>query len=198
MWLSWTCLRFEFVHAWDQRACEFLRRQFTCDAAATVATVEPLRVNHVVVVMSLAACGDITDHTIDRTFDPCAAIALAPIDASALQLDAIEEARALWHGRGATGLGARGGGDTIEIRFESAASVFRGLYDDEHGVIYINRALTDPAALAIVIAHELGHAFGLVHVPVSERSSLMNPGNLDTPPTEIDASTLTALWGGCE
>ena len=49
-----------------------------------------------------------------------------------------------------------------------------------------------------VIAHELGHAFGLFHVPASERISLMNPGNLTTPPTTADQAALAALWGSCD
>jgi len=48
------------------------------------------------------------------------------------------------------------------------------------------------------VAHELGHAFGLVHVPQSERTSLMNPGNISTPPTVEDQAALAALWGTCE
>jgi predicted Zn-dependent protease len=63
--------------------------------------------------------------------------------------------------------------------------------------VLVNRAITDRAELAIVVAHELGHAFGLVHIDVATRASLMNPGNLTTPPTDADQRALEALWGAC-
>lgn len=85
----------------------------------------------------------------------------------------------------------------IEIRFGDAAETFHGVYDPSSATITINRALTDRAALAIVIAHELGHVFGLAHVAAATRASLMNPGNLATPPTDADRRTLEALWGTC-
>jgi hypothetical protein len=61
----------------------------------------------------------------------------------------------------------------------------------------INRAITDRATIAIVIAHELGHVFGLAHVEAVTRISLMNPGNVTTPPTAADQLTLEAQWGTC-
>ncbi|HEY5949139.1 MAG TPA: matrixin family metalloprotease, partial [Kofleriaceae bacterium] len=60
---------------------------------------------------------------------------------------------------------------------------------------YINETLAH-AQLPIVVAHELGHAFGLVHV--SDRPSLMNPGNVTTPPNESDRQALAGLWGTCD
>jgi hypothetical protein len=85
----------------------------------------------------------------------------------------------------------------IAIRFDDAAETFHGVYDPASATITINRALTDRATLAIVIAHELGHVFGLAHVPAATRASLMNPGNLATPPTDADQRTLETLWGTC-
>jgi predicted Zn-dependent protease len=69
------------------------------------------------------------------------------------------------------------------------------VYDDETGIIYVNDGLTDPDQLAIVIAHELGHAFGLPHVPGHD--SVMIKGNLTLVPTAADAASLAARWGAC-
>lgn len=88
------------------------------------------------------------------------------------------------------------GGAEIPILFEPASQAFRGVYDDERGVIHINDGIDELAPLSIVIAHELGHAFGLEHV--TDRASLMNPGNLDQPPTDDDRLAVEALWGACQ
>lgn len=85
----------------------------------------------------------------------------------------------------------------LVLQFEDAASIFHGVYDDERGVIFINDEL-EGDALVITAAHELGHAFGLSHVPAKERRSLMNPNNLTVSPTSEDIAKLHALWGTCE
>ena len=121
-------------------------------------------------------CGS-TDDTIDRTFDPCA----FAIDTT---VAGVSEALALW------GLESAPGAPEIVITFEDAAPSFHGLYDDEAGMIYVNSRLTDPAARAIVIAHELGHAFGLPHIDV--RTSVMNRGNLSTTPTLDDVALIAS------
>ena len=87
-------------------------------------------------------------------------------------------------------------GATLEVQFEAAATAFHGLYDDERGVVIVNSAIADPEVLAIVIAHELGHAFGLEHR--SDRTSVMNSGNLSTAPTDDDRAQVNALWGPCD
>ena len=146
----------------------------------------------------LAACGaDQTTTYVAR--DPCAPLALTAPAATADELDGIAAARALWRDRGVAAFepAASASGSPIAIRFDDAAEVFHGVYDPESATIAINRAITDRAALAIVIAHELGHVFGLAHVAAVTRISLMNPGNLATPPTDADQHTLEALWGAC-
>ena len=85
----------------------------------------------------------------------------------------------------------------ISLEFQAAAEMFHGFYDDQRGVVYINLSLEDDHQRSVTIAHELGHAFGLVHVQASERASVMNPGNLTVEPTAADAAALTALWGNC-
>jgi len=134
------------------------------------------------------------DTTIDVVHDPCGGVTLASAVDSTLQDQGIDAAIALWVARGIV-VGHAADTPVVEVVFEPASQAFHGVYDDERGVIYINDGLTDPEQLAIVIAHELGHAFGLVHV--SGRPSLMNKGNLVTPPTANDLLDLQALWGTC-
>jgi hypothetical protein len=147
--------------------------------------------------------------------DPCANLAVNAADATPLERDGIAAAFALWREHGVSAFdanpiaanpmpaGAMPSGatadtvDPIAIRFDDAAETFHGVYDPPSATITINRALTDRAALAIVVAHELGHVFGLAHVAAATRASLMNPGNLATPPTDADQRTLEALWGTC-
>lgn len=142
----------------------------------------------------LGGCSGGGDVTIDVTHDVCAPIVVTSAAATPPQLAGIDDALALWRSHGVASI-ERADGAGLEIRFESAAEAFYGVYDDEHGIIYINRAITDPAALSIVIAHELGHAFGLDHV--SGRPSLMNPGNTGVLPTAEDDAAVQALWGPC-
>jgi hypothetical protein len=135
--------------------------------------------------------------------DVCAPISLAVNTPNDTQRAGIDRALALWRDHGIETVrimadGGPPGAAMIELRFEPAALPFHGLYDDETSVVYINSAIADPSPLAIVIAHELGHAFGLPHVAAAERASLMNPGNLVTPPTAGDRAELEALWGPCQ
>lgn len=141
-----------------------------------------------------AACSANDSGSIALTHDACAPLALVSSAASTEQLEGIDAAQTLWRDRGAPSIGLRAGA-TLDVHFEDAAPAFHGLYDDTTGLIYINTDLREPA-LSIVIAHELGHAFGLVHV--TDRESLMNPGNLATPPTAEDQRALAALWGTCD
>jgi len=134
----------------------------------------------------VAACsGGGGDTTIDLTYDPCALTIV--VDETGRQ--GVDDALALW---GFT----QADGPPLAVTFEQAATAFHGLYDDERGIVIINSAIGDPAVLAIVIAHELGHAFGLEHR--SDRTSVMNSGNLATPPTADDRDAVNALWGPCD
>lgn len=152
----------------------------------------------------MGACGSGGgDDTIDITHDACAPIILTTSTLTEVQTDGILDAIALWRARGVPALTVRDAAQrafttapSIVLEFDDAAPAFHGLYDDERAVIYVNRGLTHRAALSIVIAHELGHAFGLEHV--TGRASLMNPGNLTTPPNEEDEVALEALWGDCQ
>ncbi|HEY0881746.1 MAG TPA: M66 family metalloprotease, partial [Archangium sp.] len=82
----------------------------------------------------------------------------------------------------------------VPMRFRSAAAVFRGIYEPVTGLVSINRGL-EGSDRTITIAHELGHALGLPHVPASERASVMNPGNLTVLPTAEDVAALQQRWG---
>jgi hypothetical protein len=121
-------------------------------------------------------------------FDACAPLAITGDDTAS-----IAGAEALWNAVGVTSLGEAGGA-SIPLVFEN------GVAPEEYGLyagsaIYMNDDL-DPQQRVIVLAHELGHAIGLVHV--TDRSSVMNPGNLVVIPTAEDAATVTQRWGTCE
>lgn len=135
----------------------------------------------------LSACGAPSDDTIDIAFDACAPLAIAAPDGELLAAG-VRDAFTLW------GLEPRVGGGEVRLVVEEAAEAFHGLYDDEQGIIYINARITDPQPLAIVIAHELGHAMGLPHVA---GTSVMRSGNTTITPTADDTARLHALWGDC-
>lgn len=157
--------------------------------------------------MALAACGG-ADRSDYLSRDPCTALAITAVAATTAERDGIDGAFALWRDRGVSAFDAPPAGSAgaaapatpgaaLEIRFEDAAATFHGVYDPTVDRVVINRDITDPTTLAIVIAHELGHVFGLAHIAPTARISLMNPGNLITPPTDADQAALEALWGAC-
>jgi reprolysin-like metallo-peptidase family M12B len=132
--------------------------------------------------------------------DACAPLAVTAAAATPAEQAGVDSALALWRDHGVSAFDAAAmaaPAATLDIEFADAAAAFHGQYDPAGDRVLINRDLTDPGTLAIVIAHELGHAFGLVHIAPSARLSLMNPGNLVTPPTEADQQAVEALWGPC-
>jgi hypothetical protein len=154
-----------------------------------------LRSTSLVFLAFLGACSSGSgDDTITITHDVCAPITVTSTSPTELQVAGIDAALDLWRAHGVRSL-TREDEAPIEIRFEPAAGAFRGLYDDETAVVFVNSSIIDPQILSIVIAHELGHAFGLPHV--TEYPSVMAPGNITTPPTDADQRALEALWGIC-
>jgi len=156
----------------------------------------------VALLCGAAACGGPRSNEPTLTFDPCRALALVT-DASATteELTALEAGLALWNDRARTALSradrAPPSADAVAIHFQQAAAPFHGLYDGQAAEIFINTDLADHQA-AVAVAHEVGHAFGLVHVAPAARASVMNPGNLDVEPTAGDVAALGALWGTCQ
>jgi hypothetical protein len=149
-------------------------------------------------VLASAACGGKSDHTIDIVFDPCEPLAVSTASSSLTDRRSIEEAVGLWNSLASTQLTlVESGTAAIDIEFVEAFPAHFGLYDDERGVIVVNRNLDEGRTRTITIAHELGHAMGLEHVKASERRSVMMPGNTDTPPGESDRDSLIAIWGSC-
>jgi hypothetical protein len=88
-------------------------------------------------------------------------------------------------------------GEVLLVRPESGSPVIDGDYDPTQGAVDLNLDLGDSRARAIVLAHEIGHAYGLSHVDPAVRASVMNPGNTTVPPGPGDTDALIALWGDC-
>lgn len=86
------------------------------------------------------------------------------------------------------------GSPALPLHFRQAAAPSHGFFDPATGEVLINEGLS-AHPLAVTIAHEVGHAFGLVHV--TGRPSVMAPGNLEVEPTEADVAELAKLWGVC-
>ena len=145
------------------------------------------------------ACGDGgIDSGEQVLFDACAPLPLvAASDLTDTQTAGISAAIALWNERAGTRLtlAVDRGEPGLPIHFQAAAPPFHGLYDP-NGQVFINTDLAGDA-LAITIAHEIGHAFGLTHVPAGQYASVMNPNNLVVEPTAEDIDTLAMRWGVC-
>jgi hypothetical protein len=137
-------------------------------------------------------------------FDACAPLALiADPGVSPEQSAGIVAGMSLWNAAAGTRLMFASGGGAADasatglpIHFQAAAPPFHGLYDAPRGQVFVNTDLSGEL-LAITVCHEIGHAFGLVHVPADQRSSVMNPNNLNVEPTAEDVDTLAMRWGVC-
>ena len=130
------------------------------------------------------------------TFDPCQQTIITAAGANDDQLASIDDAVEMWQSEGIAV--TRGDSGQVAIAFRTGAEAMYGFYDDTTATILINVDLTDRGQRAITVAHELGHAFALVHVPASVRASVMNPGNLTVAPDDGDRAALAAVWGDCE
>lgn len=150
------------------------------------------------------------DGKIDTVFDPCAPLVIEPLDGSPREKQSVFRAVALWNDTAGSQLSVKGDGSldvldadvaadvpVIPLRFDEAGSNFHGYYDDVDAVVYVNDDMDDDRERAITIAHEIGHAFGLLHVSVEDDTSVMNDGNLVTEPNAFDASSLRGIWGSC-
>ena len=154
------------------------------------------------------AAGCVSDSAHDGgntiAFNPCQALVVSPVAAlTAVQTAGVNSGLALWnqsaHSRLSLGqVGGEAGIDesVVPLRFQRAAALSHGVYGPGTRAIFINDDLADHE-LAITLAHEVGHAFGLIHVPAGDRPSLMNAGNLDIEPTAKDVDALAALWPRC-
>lgn len=150
------------------------------------------------VLLSGSGCEDIL--FFEKVYDPCSPLVLeSPPDATDEERASIAEGVELWREVFAIATTLDKGPEgarrlPVEMVEES---FYMGFFDDKNGVIRLGRRVTDPDVRAVVMAHELGHAFNLFHVDSSERSSVMNRGNKDVVPTVEDAESLERKWGLC-
>ncbi len=138
----------------------------------------------------------------ETVYDPCSplTLSLSP-DLGADERRGVDEAIAMWSAvvpaRISVGAGPRAS-NVLPVIFVRGDVAHRAAYWDRSGIIEIARDRLDPASYGIALAHELGHAFGLLHVATADRASVMNVGNLDVPPGADEAAELRALWPACQ
>jgi len=166
-----------------------------------------------------AGCGEASsvDEVAAISFDPCQplVLGLGP-DATADQRAGAQTAVDWWNAAaggqvsllvGASDLAAGASGEpslspgepslsprVVPLHFQAAAAPSHGFFDPARGQILVNDDLA-ARPLAVTVAHELGHAFGLAHV--AGRASVMTAGNLDVQPNAGDVAALAKRWGAC-
>lgn len=135
-------------------------------------------------LVAIAMAGCASPQPAAVTFNPCEAVRVSGVDG-------VADAIVMWRAQGVTPFVVA---EPVDVRIEltAGASALYGYYDGATATVYVNTSLTDAHERAVTIAHELGHVLGLVHIPVSERASVMNPGNLTVEPTAADAEVLGA------
>lgn len=153
-----------------------------------------------VLALASSSCAAEGDTALEIVFDPCTTRVAAAAGSSASEVASIDRALSLWNEAAALRLErvvAPPSDTVLEVSFVPSIAALRGVYDDEAGAIMVNRAIEADEPRALTVAHELGHAFGLLHVPPDERASLMNPGSPEVTPTPEDVGALLDLWGRC-
>jgi hypothetical protein len=158
----------------------------------------------VVACVDVVGCAPPAPAGIQTVFDPCAPLIVdVDDDSTAAEAASVAAGSAMWR----SAIDARvdvASADNVDdnaprvpVRFDPAGASFRGYYDDIAGVVFINDAIVDDDVRAITVAHELGHAFGLLHVSKDVRPSIMNDGNTTVAINDGDRDAIAALWGRC-
>jgi hypothetical protein len=151
----------------------------------------------VLAIAFLTGCADAPPGAVERVFDPCATRVVVPNDATDEERASVDAALALWNEAAGLSLSRDGEGEPLPIELVHTLPALFGAYDDRAGTILINRSISDPRARSIVLAHELGHAFGMLHAAPEGGESLMRAGNTSVPPTPLDVQRLRSLWDVC-
>jgi hypothetical protein len=152
-------------------------------------------------VLLFVGCGiDGGKTAFEITFDPCepTVLVLEP-DVTDGQRASALEAIAMWNDVAGARLTLEDvpGAQRLPVSFDRAGFGVYGFYDDARGELFVSSILEDPTQRTITLSHELGHAFGLYHVPTGERLSVMNTPNLTIPPNPLDGHAISELWGAC-
>lgn len=144
-------------------------------------------------LLLLAGCGRADEFAM--AFDPCAPLSLVAEDEA--RTPVVEDAIRMWRAVYPVGLTATGtAAPVLPILFVDTA-LYLGRFDDRRGVIELANRVDERRAMAVVLAHELGHAMNLYHVGEGDRVSVMNKGNARVAPTPADGAALRARWGLC-
>jgi hypothetical protein len=142
------------------------------------------------------ACAPPPNTSLQIVYDPCGGLGVRALaETTSPELAGVAAGLALWNATSSVQLHLDDADTSVPVRFADAPDPMHGVYDDRAGEVVINQRLVPtPDPMAITVAHELGHAMGLLHVPLSERPSLMNPGNVTLAPTAADVDSLWAVW----